>query len=56
MARAKGYSTRGASASSGHLDFDHTDKIGAEGLHSIVIDDATGTKNGMPLSEEMKAA
>src|SRR6204780_1183543 len=38
------------------LIFDHTDKIGAEGQHSIVIDDATGSKNGVPLSQEMQAA
>jgi hypothetical protein len=34
--------------------FDHTDKPGAQGPHSIVIDDATGAKNGVPLSDEMK--
>jgi hypothetical protein len=56
MARAKGYSTAALGKLGPTLIFDHTDKIGAEGLHSIVIDDATGTKNGMPLSEEMKAA
>jgi hypothetical protein len=56
MARAKGYSTAAMGKLGPTLIFDHTDKIGAEGLHSIVIDDATGGKDGVPLSEEMKAA
>ena len=56
MARAKGYSTAAMGKLGPTLIFDHTDKIGADGLHSIVIDDATGGPNGMPLSEEMKAA
>src|SRR6202521_861721 len=56
MARAKGFSTAAMGKLGPTLIFDHTDKIGAEGLHSIVIDDATGSKNGVPLSEEMKAA
>ena len=56
MARAKGYSTAAIGKVGPTLIFDHTDKTGAEGLHSIVIDDATGGKNGVPLSEEMKAA
>jgi hypothetical protein len=56
MARAKGFSTAALGKVGPTLMFDHTDKIGAEGLHSIVIDDATGGKNGVPLSEEMKSA
>ena len=56
MARAKGFSTAALGKLGPALIFDHTDKIGADGTHSIVIDDATGTKNGVPLSEEMKAA
>jgi len=56
MARAKGFSTAALGKLGPALIFDHTDKIGADGLHSIVIDDATGAKNGVPLSEEMKAA
>ena len=56
MARAKGFSTAALGKLGPTLIFDHTDKIGADGLHSIVIDDATGGKNGVPLSEEMKAA
>src|SRR5947209_2915868 len=56
MARAKGYSTAAIGKVGPTLIFDHTDKPGADGLHSIVIDDATGGKNGVPLSEEMKGA
>src|SRR4051812_500910 len=56
MARERGYSTAAIGKVGPTLIFDHTDKVGAEGLHSIVIDDATGGKNGVPLSEEMQAA
>jgi hypothetical protein len=56
MARAKGYSTAAMGKLGPTLIFDHTDKIGADGLHSIVIDDATGNKNSVPLSNEMKDA
>src|SRR5438046_2582772 len=56
MARANGYSTAANGKLGPTLIFDHTDKPGADGLHSIVIDDATGGKNGVPLSEEMKGA
>ena len=56
MARGKGFSTAALGKLGPTLIFDHTDKIGAAGTHSIVIDDATGGKNGVPLSEEMKAA
>src|SRR6478609_4377861 len=56
MARAKGYSTAALGKLGPTLIFDHTDKIGADGLHSIVIDDAIGGKNGVPLSDEMRAA
>ena len=56
MARAKGYSTAALGKLGPTLIFDHTDKIGTDGLHSIVIDDSTGGKNGVPLSDEMKAA
>jgi hypothetical protein len=56
MARAKGYSTAAIGKLGPTLIFDHTDKIGTEGLHSIIIDDSTGGKGGVPLSEEMKAA
>jgi predicted AlkP superfamily pyrophosphatase or phosphodiesterase len=56
MARAKGFSTAAIGKIGPTLIFDHTDRADRPGLHSIVIDDATGSKNGVPLSEEMKAA
>jgi hypothetical protein len=56
MARAKEFSTAAIGKVGPTFLFDHTDKPGAQGLHSIVIDDATGAKNGVPLSDEMKDA
>jgi arylsulfatase A-like enzyme len=56
MARGKGYSTAAIGKLGPTLIFDHTDKIGTAGLHSIVVDDSTGSKNGVPLSDEMKDA
>jgi arylsulfatase A-like enzyme len=56
MARGQGYSTAAIGKHGPTFLFDHTDKTGADGLHSIVIDDATGGKNGVPLSQEMQAA
>jgi predicted AlkP superfamily pyrophosphatase or phosphodiesterase len=56
MARGKGYSTAAMGKLGPTLIFDHTDKIGTDGLHSIVIDDSTGGKGGVPLSPEMQAA
>src|ERR1700744_451350 len=56
MARARGYSTAAIGKLGPTLIFDHTDKIGTDGQHSIVVDDSTGSKNGVPLSDEMKAA
>ncbi|HEV7602921.1 MAG TPA: alkaline phosphatase family protein [Bradyrhizobium sp.] len=56
MARDKGFSTAALGKLGPTFLFDHTDKTGADGLHSIVIDDATGGKNGVPLSQEMQAA
>src|SRR5258705_3290069 len=56
MARARGYSTAAIGKLGPTLLFDHTDKTGDTGLHSIVIDDATGGKNGVPISDEMKDA
>ena len=55
MARIKGFSTAALGKVGPTLIFDHTDRS-AQSIHSIVIDDATGGKNGVPLSEEMKAA
>src|SRR6202165_4975446 len=56
MARAKGYSTAAIGKVGPTLLFDHTDRADRPGLHSILIDDSTGGKNGVPLSDEMKAA
>jgi predicted AlkP superfamily pyrophosphatase or phosphodiesterase len=56
IARERGYSTAAVGKVGPTLIFDHTDEIGSEGLHSIVIDDATGSNNGVPLSAEMKDA
>jgi arylsulfatase A-like enzyme len=56
MAREKGFSTAAIGKLGPTLVFDHTDKPDAAGLHSVVIDDSTGGKGGVALSEEMKAA
>src|SRR3981081_4426768 len=56
MARAKGFSTAAIGKVGPALIFDHTDRADRPGLHSIVIDDATGRKSGGPRAEEMKAA
>jgi hypothetical protein len=57
LARAKGYSTAAIGKLGPTYLFDHTDcpcKPG--GTHSVVIDDATGSKVGVPLSDEVKDA
>src|ERR1700712_286702 len=54
MARGQGFSTAAIGKHGPTFLFDHTDKTGDEGPHSIVIDDATGGKNGVPLSQQMK--
>jgi hypothetical protein len=57
MARTKGFSTAAIGKVGPTLIFDHTDRADAPGAaHSIVLDDATGGKTGVPLSEEMKDA
>jgi Type I phosphodiesterase / nucleotide pyrophosphatase len=56
MARKKGYSTAAIGKLGPTFIFDHTDKVGTAGLHSLVIDDAAGGKNGVPLSDELKDA
>src|SRR5258706_4277953 len=56
MARAKGFSTAAIGKVGPTLIFDHTDRSDKAGLHSIVIDDSTGGKTGVPLSDDMKAA
>src|SRR6201988_1897095 len=52
MAREKGLSTAAIGKVGPTLIFDHTDY----GKTTIIIDDATGGKNGVPLSDEMKDA
>jgi predicted AlkP superfamily pyrophosphatase or phosphodiesterase len=52
MARDKGFSTAAIGKLGPTLIFDHTDY----GKNTIVIDDATGGKNGVPLSGEMTEA
>src|SRR5215510_11014239 len=56
MARAQGYSTAAIGKVGPTLLFDHNDRADKPGLHSIVVDDATGGKNGVALSDEMKDA
>jgi Type I phosphodiesterase / nucleotide pyrophosphatase len=55
-ARARGLSTAAIGKVGPTLLFDHTDRANKPGLHSVVIDDSTGGKTGVPLSEEMQAA
>ncbi len=52
MARARGYSTAAIGKVGPTLIFDHTDR----GKNTIVIDDSTGGKTGVPLSDEVKTA
>ena len=52
MARAKEYSTAAIGKLGPTLQFDHIDR----GKTTIVIDDSTGGKNGVALSDEMKDA
>jgi hypothetical protein len=57
MARTKGFSTAAIGKVGPTLIFDHTDRADGPGsAHSIVIDDSTGGKTGVPLSDEMKDA
>src|SRR5262245_18839914 len=57
MARAKGFSTAAIGKVGPTYLFDRTDRADKPGsVHSIVIDDATGGKTGVPLSDEMKEA
>jgi hypothetical protein len=56
MARDKGFSTAALGKHGPTYQFDHTDKPGQPGLHSIVFDDATGGKVGVALSDEVKEA
>ena len=52
-ARKRGFSTAAIGKVGPVLIFDHTDRTGEP---TIIIDDATGTNNGIPLSSEIKAA
>lgn len=52
LARAQGYSTAAIGKLGPTLQFDHADR----GKTSIVIDDSTGGKAGVPLTDEMKDA
>jgi len=52
-ARKRGFSTAAIGKVGPVLIFDHTDRTGEL---TIVIDDAIGTNNGIPLSSEVKAA
>ncbi|MGH6737804.1 MAG: alkaline phosphatase family protein, partial [Bradyrhizobium sp.] len=52
LAREKGFSTAAMGKVGPTLIFDHTDR----GKNTIVIDDYTGGKNGVPISDEMKDA
>jgi type I phosphodiesterase/nucleotide pyrophosphatase len=52
MARDKGFSTAAIGKVGPTLIFDHTDY----GKTTVIIDDATGGKNGVPISDEMKDA
>jgi hypothetical protein len=57
LARAKGFSTAAIGKVGPTYLFDHTDRTDKEGsAHSIVIDDSTGAKAGVPLSDEIKDA
>src|ERR1700736_2712330 len=55
-ARGRGFSTAAISKVGPTLIFDHSDRADRPGLHSVVIDDSTGGKTGVPLSDELKAA
>jgi hypothetical protein len=55
-ARGRGFSTAAIGKVGPTLIFDHTDRADRPGLHSLVIDDSTGGKTGVPLSGELKDA
>jgi predicted AlkP superfamily pyrophosphatase or phosphodiesterase len=56
LARAQGYATAAIGKVGPTYLFDHTDHPDQPGAHSIVIDDSTGAKTGVALSDEMKDA
>src|SRR4029077_8662528 len=51
LARNKGYSTASVGKVGPALIFDHTERTGA---HTILVDDATGSDKGVPLSPELR--
>ena len=56
LARDKGFGTAAIGKVGPTYQFDHADHDDEPGAHSIVIDDSTGHKNGVPISDEVKAA
>jgi hypothetical protein len=56
LARDSGFSTAAIGKVGPTYQFDHTDHPDKSGLHSVVIDDATGGKNGVALSDEVRDA
>jgi len=56
MAREAGFSTAAIGKQGPVYQFDHGDHPDQGPSHSIVIDDLTGNGNGVPLSDEIKAA
>jgi len=52
-ARARGFSTAAIGKLGPTLMFDHTERTGTQ---TIVIDDSTGTKNGIPIAKEAQDA
>ena len=52
-ARARGFSTAAIGKVGPTLMFDHTERSGRT---TIIVDDATGTPSGIPLSDEVKTA
>ena len=55
-ARSQGFSTATIGKLGPILIFDHTDRAAKPGEHTIVVDDSTGSKEGVPLSAAMQAA
>ena len=55
-ARRQGFSTAAIGKLGPTLIFDHQDGAKKPGLHTVVFDDSTGTKEGVPLSSEIQAA
>jgi Type I phosphodiesterase / nucleotide pyrophosphatase len=56
LARTKGFSTAAIGKVGPTLIFDSTDRADSPGPHSVIVDDSTGGKTGVPLSQEMQDA